>query len=780
MRPDVSIDLIVPVYKNAALTRDCVNSILKHLDEIEDFSPRVILINDSPDDEDVRQVLDAASAESKAVIILENEKNLGFVKSVNKGLAISRSERRDVILINSDTQTFPGTLKNLLEVAYIDPQIGFASPRSNNAALCSFPHLPHAFGGLLPTPDEAYERWQIAGRTLPKFHFAPTAVGFYLYIKHKMLALFEGLREDFGLGYEEENDLIMRANKVGFRAAIANHSFAYHAGSASFALRDLDIESQKNTNLRKLMGIHPEFIPLVRRYESSPHYRAERLMGLLIPGPDGKHKIAIDLLQLGCFYNGTSEQAVAVVKQIWERWRSKFDLTLLCSKEALEFHGLDELNLPRADMSGLGSYAIVIRLGQPFEVHHINVPEVCAPINIFGMLDVIAEDCGHLSISQHLEDFWGHIAKHANGFFYISEFSKQTFLNRFPDSIDVQSYTKLLPTRKASYEAREMSGRKEHVLVLGNHFAHKASDSTARVLSRAYPHVQFVSIGGETSQSGNLASYRSGLLDEELVARLYADASVIVLPSHVEGFGFGMMRAIATRTPVIARDIPPTREILSCFADHTGVFLYESEEELLATLPQAMLAQTSTADDRDCHGWEEWVDGLMKLCEDTLRAPDIFETMRDRIRSGDALRKTLGFYEHEKRAAHPSIPQAQVTSESVPQNTQAASQLTQEARIGNYKVCATVDELLSEDGERFVGALYATLLRRPPDTNGLENYVARLKVGVPKLQIIDEVRSSAEGREKSVAVIGLREALANEVKGKKNKWSRFAWLNKSQ
>jgi FkbM family methyltransferase len=60
---------------------------------------------------------------------------------------------------------------------------------------------------------------------------------------------------------------------------------------------------------------------------------------------------------------------------------------------------------------------------------------------------------------------------------------------------------------------------------------------------------------------------------------------------------------------------------------------------------------------------------------------------------------------------------------------------------------ATLGELLSQNDLSFVQAAYQTLLGRDPDAPGLDHYVSRIRQGVPKIQILSELRSSAEARQ---------------------------------
>ena len=153
------LDIIVPIYRKPELVQACVQSLLDHLDELRTSNPRIRLINDSPDDTEVKELLSKLASQHDRIIVHSNTCNIGFVRSVNIGLAIAKRDGRDALLVNADTVTFIGTLRELLEVAASDPQIGFVSPRSNNASICS---LPHFRGGRPPSQEEAFVNWQDA------------------------------------------------------------------------------------------------------------------------------------------------------------------------------------------------------------------------------------------------------------------------------------------------------------------------------------------------------------------------------------------------------------------------------------------------------------------------------------------------------------------------------------------------------------------------------------------------------------------------------------------
>jgi GT2 family glycosyltransferase len=734
------LDIIVPIYKNAALVRTCVESILEHIGEVAAFAPRLILINDSPADEEVTALLRRFGTGPAAALVLKNETNLGFVRSVNRGLDLSERDGHDVLIVNSDTRTFPGTLAELMNAVRADPQIAFASPRSNNASICS---LPHHSSVPAASAEETHRRWSLLSRTMPAWHFAPTAVGFYMFIAHPVLANHGGLSEDFGRGYEEENDLVMRAGKVGGRAIIVNRAFAYHEGSASFNLTDLDVSEHKLKNLLRLQEDHPEFLPLVKRYEESPHYRAEHLMTGLLPDADGRMRLVFDLSEMGQHYNGTNEQAVAVLRSLAKRQGHRLRLAAIGTAESFRCHGLDRLDgLHREEPDAPGLHGIAVRLAQPFELDHISALETLAPINVFAMLDTIAEDCGPLAIDGCVPQLWDHVAEQANGLVFTSRFTQQTFFNRHPAGRSLPHWQSLLPTRLSSYAKPKPVPQSRHVLVIGNHFAHKGSVAAGRALAVAFPDRKIVVIGPENVQLDNLTGYRSGLMKPAQVDFLFNHASVVVLPSYVEGFGLGLMHALAAGRPIVARRIPATEEILASLDEVEGVFLFDDNAHLVETCARAMQCSASRAQDGRGASLDDWADGLADFCLSLAARNDIFERLVGRLKAGDRLR----------RAARGDA----LTQEAADEPRRAT---WAPARLSRAKP-VDLESLLAMDGREFVEHAYATLLRRPVDEGGLQTYLGQLELGVDKVDLLESLANSAEGRLRGVELPGLAEIAA--------------------
>ncbi|ETI59065.1 hypothetical protein C100_21835 [Sphingobium sp. C100] len=769
----MKLDIIIPVYRNVEMVRACLESLTRHLDEISAFSPKLIVINDSPDDEEVETYLKDCQAAGRIDIHIRNPENLGFVRSVNKGLVIAKKDGAAALLVNSDTLTYRDTLAEMMAVLQADPQIGFVCPRSNNAALATFPPAPHNLSGIATTPEICHIAWESVYRYLPRYTFAPTAVGFYLLISPQVITNFGYLDEAFGVGYEEENDLVMRAGKVGYRAVLANHAFAYHAGSASFKLHEIDYKGQQQDNLRMIDARHPEFLPLVWGFEGSAEYRATSQIANLVPTSDGKLKMALNLLSIGHHHNGTNELIVNFIRWCDRHPHEDFEVHIICKRSVAEFHKLDKLNHVRLRTDVTPGYAIAIFFGQPFDLDQINIMEHLAPINIYGMLDVIALDCGYLRGSNNVQALWSYVARNANGIFYISQFAEDTFRHRFARQLRAEAHTRLLPTRPSAYAPRYegLEPRRDHALVLGNHFAHKASNSSARILAEAIPSLAVVVLGqGGEQMPSNVRQLHAGVIPDEQMNDIFASSSVIILPSYYEGFGISLMHAIALGKPVVARDIPATREILATFTSVEGVFLYFDDQGLPDAVRKAVECGQSQIVEGGCIDWDDWSRDLFTFAAGLIERPDLCGRLMDRLEDGDTLRQRYG---NTDRTAAPPAPAADMPTDAKP--VARPQRATPMPVAANLFPPATVDlpAIIALDGDAFVESFYRQILGRRADPAGLEHHRNLLNSGVTKEDMLRSIMNSPEFKDRraTVTVIG-PELLNKKVKGLRKLLSR--------
>lgn len=604
----------VPFYRGERLVSRLVGSLIDCSEEIRALGAHVVLFNDSPD----YPPLDKALAEAKAAVgdafdvtLERNSQNLGWLKTVNLAMQMAVDSGADLLILNSDTVVFPGAFTEMVRVARADPMIGFVNPRSNNATLANLP-VGDRFATMSPKAAEAACR-SIAG-LLPEITYVPTAVGFAMLIRRNILIDFGFFDEIYGPGYNEENDLIMRASRCGYRAVLANRAFVWHEGEQSLGQSLSNKPAVEEANRQTLVKRYPEYPELIARWFDGVEHTAESLLSALIPDEKGRLSVAFDFSTFGPYYSGTQKAGVQLAEAAMS-WSDRWDVFVLCAEDTFLFHGMDKLGLERRDPHGPERFAVVFRVGQPFDWDPARRLALKGAVTGVFMLDTIALDCGHL-YSPFQYDIWQHVIQYSDFIVYNSAFTAQQFQRRFAHTDKPRSIVSLHSLDFADYRPRRScSGPvpedlaelgSDYVLVMGNQYPHKAVAETANCIARAYPGLKVVALGVTKKRSTmhgapkgaraplapagwledlpNLHGMEVGRLPDTHIDTLQRNARLIVMPSHYEGFGMPIPAALAYGKPVLARPLPPLLEIHAALACNPNIHFFRSTAELLELL----------------------------------------------------------------------------------------------------------------------------------------------------------------------------------------------------
>ncbi|WP_210247729.1 glycosyltransferase [Tardiphaga sp. vice154] len=223
-----SLTVIVPVYADYKATKACLDSLLAAAARTPDT--RVMIVDDASPDPQVRRYL-ATLAGQRDVTVLTNDRNLGFVGAINRGLQAATDG--DIILLNADTLVPAGALGRLRDVVTATPGVGTATPLSNNGEFTSFP-VKNKSNPLPPLAEvEALDRLA-ATANAGVVQDIPNGIGFCLYLTRACLDAVGELSDDFHRGYMEDVDLCLRATEAGFRNVCVASVFVGHEGSRSF------------------------------------------------------------------------------------------------------------------------------------------------------------------------------------------------------------------------------------------------------------------------------------------------------------------------------------------------------------------------------------------------------------------------------------------------------------------------------------------------------------------------------------------------------------------
>lgn len=269
------IDIVVPVYNALDFTQRCLTCVFRHTD----VDYRLIVIDDCSPEAAVGTYMDELrrrkpSGHLQEIIALTNDRNLGFLGTVNRAFSLVRNP---VVLLNTDVEVPPGWLSRLVAPLFAGEKIATVTPFSNSAEICSFPRfvqnndLP---AGLdVAAVDALFRRYGD-----PVYVEVPTGIGFAMAIHYDCLREIGGFDPVFDKGYGEENDFCRRAVASGWKNVQVRNLFVYHKHGASFATRT---DASKAERLAKNLAIinrrYPGYDRMIQEYIAKDPCRTERV-----------------------------------------------------------------------------------------------------------------------------------------------------------------------------------------------------------------------------------------------------------------------------------------------------------------------------------------------------------------------------------------------------------------------------------------------------------------------------------------------------------------------
>ncbi|EKO3705412.1 glycosyltransferase [Vibrio metschnikovii] len=272
-----NISIIVPIYNAVDDVEICIERLKKYTPSYVD----IILINDASSDPKINEILDTLNGH-KMFRVFHNEKNLGFTKTVNKGITLANDN--DVILLNSDARVTPRWIQGFQRALRTDNNIATVTAMSDRAGAFSAPRIGN--DNELPA-GILEEDYAVAFRrkSIGYYPTVPTGNGFCMYIRRACINSIGPLdAEAFPRGYGEENDFCMRARDNGWRNIIDDRTYVFHDRSKSFG-------GQKDELIKAGRAVidqrYPDFKKSISIFTQSPIISAARFKaGLAIKDCD--------------------------------------------------------------------------------------------------------------------------------------------------------------------------------------------------------------------------------------------------------------------------------------------------------------------------------------------------------------------------------------------------------------------------------------------------------------------------------------------------------------
>lgn len=230
----INIDIVIPVYNALDCVKECLKSVSDSI--VDSINLNVYIVNDCSEKE-TKEYLEEITLNNNNFFLINNEINLGYTKSLNKGVREGSSEV--VIQLNSDCILSKNSIKkiymNLMGSNY------FAiSPMSNAASWQSIPKVINDDGSMavnkLPKGFSIDDMDNFCYVYNKGFVESQLLNGFCVAYKREMLEEL-GLADEvkFPKGYGEEDDLHLRAANNGFECAIDTSTYVFHQKTKSFS-----------------------------------------------------------------------------------------------------------------------------------------------------------------------------------------------------------------------------------------------------------------------------------------------------------------------------------------------------------------------------------------------------------------------------------------------------------------------------------------------------------------------------------------------------------------
>ncbi len=492
----------------------------------------------------------------------------------------------DLLVLGDGVVLDDAARAELRRVAGSDPMIAIVSPRFGTVATLAR-HLPAVTYAPLPDPRGLYVKAAVLR------DFPPPA------------------------GPPDWDRYALALNRCGFRCAVANRASAFATVPADdFGRRAWRLEAE-----------FPGAGAAVGTFLTAAPREAERLLAGLAPDVGGRLAIAFDATHMGAAHSGTAELVRILVRLASETWRERYDVAVVASEATFAFHFSGMANPPRRVASAdRACFAAFIRIGQPFGWKEIDRAVRRAPVLVFFMLDTIGLDCIRLAPDE-LDPLWRFTLAEADGLLFNSAFTRRQFERRFGalrQDLPVRASLHAIDTAAALSEPGDGTGS---ILVIGNAFAHKRVEETARLLVARCPGAAIVALGLDPGRVPGVMGVPSGGLDDEALANLYRGARIVVYPSVYEGFGFPVVDALKHRRPVVLRRLPPFLEIAARLGDEASLHWFETDEELVR-LASSDLRWRPAAPGGTDRVWTDCVDDLRSVLDAAVAGVDYDRMLR--------------------------------------------------------------------------------------------------------------------------------------------------------
>ena len=255
----VELSVVIVSYNTREMTLKAIETLYEHA---PDITMQVIVWDNNSHDGSC----DAIAAAFPQVEIHRSPDNLGFAAANNRAAETAVGEW--LLLLNSDTEVLCGAIQNLLAFGRNNPQAGIVGGRtlfgdgSLNATSC-FNRMTvwslfcYSIGiSRLFKTIPFFNPERIEGAMMDEIRQVDIVTGCFFLLRTDLWRKLKGFDLRYFM-YAEENDLCLRAGKMGYRPMVTPEATIIHHGGASAisnAVKQQQVYRGKATIIRDHFG----------------------------------------------------------------------------------------------------------------------------------------------------------------------------------------------------------------------------------------------------------------------------------------------------------------------------------------------------------------------------------------------------------------------------------------------------------------------------------------------------------------------------------------------
>lgn len=541
--------IVVPLSSHWVVVSRCILSLIAHIDR----TVKIIFIDGGgPAAESLEgKIVDLISGRLKFTYA-KSKQVLGFEAACNHSVFEIDGTDNDILILNPHVQVTAGFLEEMIAGLYTGEYHGVAFPRSNGLG-------PNCFSEDLSA----------------RFEVIPLGFASCFLVKRHLI-------DNFGLflnGTYEEPNIFLRYSKYGYSTVRCNQAFVLQHEDGNWdklTSSELGISDQETTVYAATLN---EFC---RFGENAEEHFLE-----ILTGKNKKKSVLFSFLDFPCMYNGTTEYGLALLNNLEEAFKSKYEISVLVNQEAEKFHKFSELGFPIFYPETIGSrvFDLCFVPRQVFTMDHIFILNRLSPRIVVTLLDIISLRCVYLR-TYLLQILWTNSIKYFQKVICISESAKNDILAYFNVLEHDRGKFKVVylgaddsPTAPTISKRHRLT---PYILVVGNRFKHKGLRECVDSIKNSNLIERFIILGASSKEYNYLEKDKrfefleSGFLDTTSVESLYADADMIIFPSLYEGFGFPVLKAVQFNKKIILFANEINRELAQLISNSEHYFLYFS------------------------------------------------------------------------------------------------------------------------------------------------------------------------------------------------------------